>query len=376
MTVRPGCLVALCLLALPQTAVSQVRWSVDAKPTFDLGAESDDTLDTFALIRGVTRLATGEIVVADGRYFTLRYFGANGVFRRSVGRRGDGPGEFQSITRMLRCGDSLFIFRSNDPLVQVFHVNGTFKRNMQLATPQPQWSTPHTTSCNDQGHFLSYGWENSKDRKAGTFRSVIPFWFNTADGKLTKVIAELLGSERFGQTRQDGSLGGSGPLPLGKLSVIAIGHDRAYVGTADSFAIHVFDLNGKPLAMIRKPRMDLKTTPADIARYIRLDTTGRSPTTIRSRLAQSKQVKWPATLPAYSAFVVDSDDNLWVQSFPRASEATSRWTVFSPRGLEVARIELPLDLAVKEIGRDYVLGVALEPPDDVQHVKVYRLRRG
>ena len=158
---------ALCLGAFGYSPLvrQQSRWSIDPKATFDLGAESLDTLDTFADVRGVTRLASGDVVVADNKYLTLRYFTADGKFRRSVGRRGEGPGEFRSIIRMLRCGDSLFVREWSEPLWHVFHVNGTFKRNMTFVTPQVKWPTPYSTSCNSRGLFISNGWENSKDWK-------------------------------------------------------------------------------------------------------------------------------------------------------------------------------------------------------------------
>jgi hypothetical protein len=49
--------------------------------------------------------------------------------------------------------------------------------------------------------------------------------------------------------------------------------------------------------------------------------------------------------------------------------------VFSPAGAELARIEMPLNFNVAQIGRDYVLGVSIELPDGVHHVKEFRLRR-
>ncbi|MBP6444593.1 MAG: hypothetical protein KA267_11260 [Gemmatimonadales bacterium] len=378
MSIRPLCVLVVLAVSMLSTfgpASAQSTWGVVPKPIFELGAESEDTLETFGEVRGVTRLPNGDVVIADIQAFSLRIFTAAGVFRRSVGRRGDGPGEFQAIMKLYRCGDSLFVQEWGEPLMKVFHNNGSFGRNATFLSPQKAGGTGYSTSCNPNRIFINSGWEVAKDRKVGPFRATIPFWLNDADGKVLRVLAESPGNERLGLTGPGGRLGGSGPMPLGRLSVVAIGSARAYVGTADSFAINVFDLNGRSLPSLRLSPVDVRTTPADIAEFVRSDTAGHSKGAIERSLKMFAELKWPATLPTYSALVVDSEDHLWVQRFPRAREAVAHWAVFTPNGKEIAKVDLPRDLVVAEIGKDYVLGVAKLPPDGVDHVRVYRLMR-
>jgi hypothetical protein len=352
----------------------QATWTVDSKPIFHVGAESEDTLDTFGAVMGVTRLPSGEVVVADRKAFALRYFTPSGQYRRAVGRRGEGPGEFsQSILRLLHCGDSLFVMEWNHRL-QVFSQNGGFKRTAILAPPRPGES-PHNVVCNPSGLFFSHGWEKGDEAKPGTFRPSVPFWIANPDGTIHSQLGFHPGSERFGDMH-DGRLGGSGPLPLGKQPVIAIGRNRAYIGTADSFAIEVYGMDGRRTGTILKSGIDLQTTRADIEHFLMVDTAGKpedSKTRTMKRYATS--VTYPKTIPAYSALVVDSDDNLWVERYPRAAETAAHWVVFAPTGVEIARVDLPSNFNVAEIGRDFVLGVSIELPDGVHHVKEFRLRR-
>jgi len=371
---------ALCqthpLAAQGRGAVTRVpaTWTVDNQPIFDVGAESEDTLETFGEVTGVARLPTGEVVIADRKAFALRYFSATGQYRRAVGRRGEGPGEFsESILRLLYCGDSLFVMDWNHRL-HVFSQNGVFKRTAVLAPPRPGES-PYNIACNRAGLMLSYGWEKRGDGKPGTYRPAVPFWIADPNGAIHSLLGFHPGSERFGDMIR-GVLSGSGPLPLGKQPVVAIGRDRAYIGTADSFAIEVYRLDGSRIGTILKPGVDLRTTRADIEHFLLVDTAGKpeeSKAGTMKRYATS--VTYPKTIPAYSALVIDSDDNLWVERYPRAGEAAAHWLVFSPAGAELARIEMPLNFNVAQIGRDYVLGVSIELPDGVHHVKEFRLRR-
>jgi hypothetical protein len=87
------------------------------------------------------------------------------------------------------------------------------------------------------------------------------------------------------------------------------------------------------------------------------------------------EIEFPATLPAYTQMIVDSDDHVWVRGYPRRSATTARWSVFSPTGALVAEVDVPKHLEVYEIGRDYALGRYLDPTEAVPQVHLYRLTR-
>jgi len=96
----------------------------------------------------------------------------------------------------------------------------------------------------------------------------------------------------------------------------------------------------------------------------------------RRRIEQS-YASMPLTtfLPGTRDLVIDADDNLWVQHFPRAGQANVTWTVFGNDGRVRATIALPATLEVYEIGRDYVLGRYIDADAAVPEVRLYRLMR-
>jgi len=82
----------------------------------------------------------------------------------------------------------------------------------------------------------------------------------------------------------------------------------------------------------------------------------------------------PDTLPAYSRFVVDATDHLWVEHYRYLARDPHLWSIFAPDGTWLGEVEVPGTFDVTDIGRDYVLGVYRDALDE-QSVRLYRLIR-
>ncbi len=110
----------------PTPAAAQVeRWAVDSTPVVDIpGVTADDRLN-FEYPTGATRLSDGGLVVSDWWAGMLRFFDGSGILERSVGREGEGPGEFRSITWLDQCApDSLFAWDPTLDRVTVLDADG------------------------------------------------------------------------------------------------------------------------------------------------------------------------------------------------------------------------------------------------------------
>lgn len=70
--------------------------------------------DEFGGVNSVALGPDGNVYVADGRNFEVRVFGLDGAHRRTFGREGEGPGEFQRLSSLAWAGDRLLTF---DPML-------------------------------------------------------------------------------------------------------------------------------------------------------------------------------------------------------------------------------------------------------------------
>lgn len=349
-------------------STAAVEWRIDSTPSLSIA--DDDALGEPVIGNavGVSRLPDGGVIVADRGLSSLRFFAPDGSFVRSVGRKGSGPGEFDYIAWMHRCGDSLYVQDIGQEAVMVYALDGSLSRAPKYADIHGSRAT-YTSACNPSGIFIHNGWNMGFDRTPGRTRWTVPYWLTTTNGATRAELGEHHGSERLVID------GGSGPHPLGKNPVLAIGKDRAYVGTADSFLVQSFTLDGDSAGVLRNTDADLRTTPEDIERFKRLDTLGRNDVDKARSVREWSAVQFPPTVPAYDAMLVDARDHVWIRRFPRGIDTHAEWLVFAPSGEQVATLQMPGTLTVYEIGADYVLGIEVDPVEGRQMVRQYALRR-
>src|SRR5688572_24674597 len=88
--------VRIVMNAAPDSAVPAFR--ISAEPLAEIGVtEGPPEYQLFRVASG-RRQSDGTIVIANGGTMELRFYDAAGTHIRSVGREGEGPGEFKSIS--------------------------------------------------------------------------------------------------------------------------------------------------------------------------------------------------------------------------------------------------------------------------------------
>lgn len=74
-----------------------------------LGKEEGEGADVFGLISGMTVDSAGRIYVLDRQADELRIFGPDGSHIRTVGRKGEGPGEYVTANGLVWIGDDTLV---------------------------------------------------------------------------------------------------------------------------------------------------------------------------------------------------------------------------------------------------------------------------
>jgi hypothetical protein len=320
-------------------------------------------------------------------------FDSTGRYRFTMGRRGQGPGDLFSTTRLaLIRGDSFAVHavygEGNVPSrVSIFTPDGKFASSYEIGVFT--WFTP--LAFDRLGNVTAKGYSYS-DRNA------------PRDNATNQPLATYRTHDRLHRANRSGCFGSFGDIPAPSqypvwqhLAVEAVRDSLAYVTSTDAAEILVYrvptsceDLktwnDQSRIAMpapIRRIPTGLKAvavTDADIAAHREMVRPRSSPNLPeRFRVMAEKNFEamtFAKNMPLFGGLLVDDGHTVFARRFsPRyRTRPTHELEIYGPAGRHLGTLRLPEGFAPNEIGRDYVLGVWLDD-DDVPYVRVYRLFR-
>jgi len=100
-----------------------------------IGNDNDDNY-MFYRVRGIEVDAQGNIYVTDWGNHRIQIFDCNGNYLQTIGRYGQGPGEFQSFMQLKICDSSgKYYIRDGARFIEVFNKLGKYLEQIQLEKP-------------------------------------------------------------------------------------------------------------------------------------------------------------------------------------------------------------------------------------------------
>lgn len=321
------------------------------------------------------RLADGRIVVASAGTSELRIYGADGRYLQSLGRKGAGPGEFRRLFWAGRLrGDSIGAWDAELARLSVFDPTGRLARVM---TPRAQLGLfPQMHAALQDGSVVvAAGMDPSRAMApaSGVRRDTATLLVIGPDGGVRDTLGRFPGAEHYLMVPPGGGFV-MHPLPFGRTLATAAQGTQLAVATGDAYEVAVYEPSRGLRRVLRGSRARRPVTGADLRRY--RETTvamGAEGDAFARRQKEQflREVTYPRQMPAVSAVLADGRGNWWIQEPPDESGA-STWNRVGADGRVLAVLHTPPGLTVKEIGTDWVLGVALHA-DDVEHVRLHGL---
>lgn len=374
-TVRDSAEVAI--VENPAPAPRGVPWTLDTTPVLDLGADPSDPHQEFSGVLTPVRLQGGEIVVANSGTSELRYFDTTGQWLRSVGRAGEGPGEFRRLGWVaLGTGDTLRTYDWGLHRLSIFAPEGAFVRSVVLESPgpmrgvMPQAVTPTGGLLGMAMSFATPG------MRSGVFRDTTPLFLYGEAGTPSDSFGWFPGAEALIQSDSRSVLATS--CPYGKELVLAVdlGAGRVYAGSEDRPEVSVWTPAGRLVRIIRWQAEAEPITEQDRADYI-AEMRARSRPGEEQFLERTVQViqdaKLPATKPAFGGLLAGPRGTLWVRGYTEGgADGPVPHLVFDSAGRALGSLVFPARFTATQIGEDYVLGT-WQDADDVTHIRLYRL---
>ncbi|MFN0180502.1 MAG: 6-bladed beta-propeller [Gemmatimonadales bacterium] len=349
------------------------EWRIDSLPLLDIGSADGEEPYLFDYVETAIRLGDGTLVVANASTGQLRFFDARGRHVRSVGRRGQGPGEFgQSTVHIWRSFDGGIVAEdAGNRRVIVFDSVGSVLENVTLVTP-PGGERPSIQGVLADGSWLVRAGQTGEPGADGQVKQRVQYHRYQPDGRQVAKLAEVPGPVHM--VVSVGRFRTWFEVPFSAAPFAAPQGREVLLNAGGATQLDRLDASGRLLASYRWTAPRRKT--ADLYDRYRREELATSDTTFRRVLeafyARSLPIEEYA--PGYVRMVVDHGGNAWLQRYYLTAETERLNDVIAPDGRWLGTVRLPAGSWLMEAGADFVL---LWKRDDlgVEHVMLNRLRR-
>jgi len=361
-------------------------WRVSPDPLLSIGTFQGDSLQQLYQVQGAARLGDGRIAIANAGSGAIRFYDGQGRYLSGVGRKGEGPGEFQQpvLAGVLPggpSGDTLVVVDTQLRRISLVHPDAGFLGSIRIsedvgggAFPQGMFADGAVVLgggfffSSDGGMELSSGFS----RRETQYRSV------GRDGEMRTDFGTFPGSEFFMEVRTEpgGAVSMRARLiPFGKYAMQAVGPSSFFYGSGDDWEVRVFDPSGPLQRIVRMDRVPAPVRAEDLDAYIqRVISQATDPSQGPEIRSDYAEMPTPERFPAYAGLDADPYGYLWVERYRPPGETIPVFDVLDPEGALVGWVELPPETEVLRIGEDYVLTLYRDELD-VEYVGMYGLTR-
>jgi hypothetical protein len=330
------------------------RLSVASEPLLEVGMVDGPDAYLFHGIRGVTRLDDGSVVVVDGSSQELRSFTPEGRHGWTVGGRGGGPGEFREAVSLHRLpGDTLILHDVTARRLTYFTPRGERLQDIPFDVDPGRGAL---VGVFPDGSLLLAQFDDGRPADEGEVdRGVVRYTRyrphgrseSTAlfEGPWREFTGVVVGT-RLVKTR----------LPYGRSGTARLLGWRIYAGETGVHGFEVRDSTGSLRLRAQLPYRARPVSDADIEVVLR---TRRAVGTPAGTVRSYERLRYPATHPAWDQMQIRPSGEVWLRTAvtPADRGRPAEWLVFDRNGHFVAIVETPPNLAVREVGEDYLLGV-------------------
>ena len=363
------------------TDVTIPTYRIVAEHDLQIGVRDGATEYTFSRIPDLAVAHDGSIVVSDGVAQELRVYDAHGMHHRTIGQRGEGPGEFANPPIIAGlAGDTVFAFDSRSSRVTSFTMSGDL---IDMTTLRSRTiGRPLFMIRQDDGTYLSQSrWVDPSGQDSGPQEMRLDLDSITiehldATGALIDTV-RVIADRHLARAVQDRGGGvfatQQAQTPYSARGFMRSDGVRPIVGRNDSFELELLGPTGDAQTVLRVLGVQHPATADEIR--------ARQEAAVREALGEGEidPSVWmlnieflPDRLQAFTTIVVSDDGDVWVALTEYDMSGGYDWLVFTPAGELRGMVHTPPDMRLFEIGSDFIVGVVFDE-FDVPYVRRYPL---
>ena len=305
-----------------------------------IGSEEEQA---FSEIAGVAVDREENIYVLDSKEAHIRVFNKAGIYLRTIGKKGQGPGEMQRpINISITLGNEILVNDRGARFLHFFALDGEHQRSISLARIQ-SFSRPLADS---QNNILA---------RIGTFMP------DRVSFVLTKFDPSL--KQSFPVFSYDYYNSPNIYYVYPPDCFWAVGRDDSIIwGYSDKYELNILDKDGRLVRRIIKEYSLVKTTDDEKKDWIEFAFGNEG-------VPPEVKVNWPSHHNAFRSLIVDDSGRIIVETYEKAADERGvYYDVFDPEGRYLARILL--NAAPRAMKKDRLYTIE-EDEEGYQNVKRY-----
>ncbi len=300
-------------------------WRVEEE--YRLGSIDEDGPEIFARIRGLEVDALGRTWVFEEQAQEIRVFDEKGDFVRTIGREGEGPGEFLEVTGVAWAPDAtLWVLDPGNLRISVFDTAGSLVGTHPFDLSYRYFPWPGTIDGEGSLYKLQ------RTAPLPNMETVLVRY----DASLAPTDTLLVPVHPRGPQRWVHSSGGGTTtlrIPFAGDAIWRVTQDGGmWVAITDEYRLIRLGPNGDTLRTVSKPFHRLPVTRHEVDSLLsRMER-------YRSSIDRSQV---PSFKPPIQNFLLDDEENVWVFPLSEGEYAGRSAEIFSPVGSFLGTVFLP-----------------------------------
>ncbi len=320
---------------------------------WSVGGENDPQAELINRPYEIRLAADGTVYVLDWGDCCVRVFDPRGKFLRQVGRKGQGPGDFDTPCWFdVDDQGRIHVTDMRNMRVTRYDAAGKFESSFRLTKP----SSP--LRVDSRGRIWTGETSTGEPQLSGDFKVIqrmLTVVRYDGDGRNPLRLGPFASDKMMMKAVSGGGVV-SGSSPLTPQCGWGVGPDgRLWLGHNAGYELGVYDPDGKPLFRFSRP-----FKPVHNKGFDKIGPEYRKNTVV------------PETLPAFAPDIFfDEAGNAWLRMFRNEDEGEPfRYDVFSPRGTYLNQYVLPCRIYQALNGR---MIAVVETEEGFKSLKCYRV---
>lgn len=321
-----------------------------------IGNEEDESY-MFYQARDIKVNSQGDIFVLDAGNHRVQKFDKNGTYIQTIGKKGQGPGEFADTYEMFIDNQNI-LYVSGMRMIHIFNNKGEFIRNVAIPITQINFAV------NTNGNFVLSGFITSeKGQNYGVF-------ITEPDGKIIKNISEFPGINIF---RSGKSMLFLSHKYSPMLCLSAVNNKGVIYGYSPEYKLYFLNQKEDIDLVVRKDESYHAISRGEKDEIINKrheSTSGRKmPKDIIEEAANFSKYR-----PFYNKILSDDKGRIYVKKAKSVLEESKEieFDIFSSDGYYLYKISLPVSASVIKNG--YLYFVSASEETGVVRIKRFKIK--